>query len=92
VATYDHVLQVLHDPVSFSSETGADRPFGGTILQDLPVAGVMLNMMDDPTHARIRRLLAKGFTRPPCAISRSCDAGPGSSFFPLSTDATSWSM
>jgi cytochrome P450 len=62
VATYDDVLHVLHDPVTFSSETGGDRPYGGTILQDLPVAGVMLNMMDDPRHARIRRLVTRGLT------------------------------
>jgi cytochrome P450 len=62
VATYTEVLAVLHDPVTFSSETGGDRPYGGTILQDLPVAGVMLNMMDDPRHARIRRLVTKGLT------------------------------
>ena len=59
VARYDDVLHVLHDPVTFSSETGGTRPYGGTILQDLPVAGVMLNMMDDPRHARIRRLVTK---------------------------------
>ena len=31
--------------------TGGDRPFGGTLLQDLPIAGQVLNMMDDPRHA-----------------------------------------
>jgi cytochrome P450 len=62
VATYTEVLQVLHDPITFSSETGGDRAYGGTILQDLPVAGVMLNMMDDPRHARIRRLVTRGLT------------------------------
>ena len=62
VATYDEVLRVLRDPVTFSSETGGDRPYGGTIIQDLPVAGVVLNMMDDPRHARIRRLVTKGLT------------------------------
>ncbi|HEY1829048.1 MAG TPA: cytochrome P450 [Acidimicrobiales bacterium] len=62
VATYDEVLGVLRDPHTFSSETGGDRPYGGTILQDLPVAGIMLNMMDDPRHARIRRLVTKGLT------------------------------
>jgi cytochrome P450 len=66
VATYEPVLQVLHDPVTYSSETGGDRPYGGTILQDLPVAGVMLNMMDDPRHARIRRLVTRGLT--PAAV------------------------
>jgi cytochrome P450 len=62
VATYDEVLAILHDPLTFSSETGGTRPYGGTTLQDLPVAGIMLNMMDDPRHARIRRLVTKGLT------------------------------
>jgi cytochrome P450 len=66
VARYDDVLHVLRDPVTYSSETGGSRPYGGTILQDLPVAGVMLNMMDDPRHARIRRLVTKGLT--PAAV------------------------
>jgi cytochrome P450 len=62
VATYSEVLEVLRDPVTYSSETGGDRPYGGTIIQDLPIAGVVLNMMDDPRHARIRRLVSKGLT------------------------------
>jgi cytochrome P450 len=62
VATYAETKEVLDDPVTYSSETGGDRPFGGTVLQDLPVAGVVLNMMDDPRHARIRRLVSKGLT------------------------------
>jgi cytochrome P450 len=66
VATYDEVLRVLNDPQTFSSETGGDRPYGGTIIQDLPVAGIVLNMMDDPRHARIRRLVTKGLT--PAAV------------------------
>jgi cytochrome P450 len=66
VATYDDVLAVLRDPVRFSSETGGDRPYGGTIIQDLPIAGVVLNMMDDPRHARIRRLVTRGLT--PAAV------------------------
>lgn len=66
VATYDEVFAVLRDPAAYSSETGGDRPYGGTIIQDLPVAGVVLNMMDDPRHARIRRLVTKGLT--PAAV------------------------
>lgn len=62
VATHAEVLEVLHDPDTFSSETGGDRPYGGTLLQDLPVAGQVLNMMDDPRHARIRRLVSSGLT------------------------------
>jgi cytochrome P450 len=66
VAAYDDVLAVLNDPVTFSSETGGGRPYGGTVIQDLPVAGVVLNMMDDPRHARIRRLVSRGLT--PAAV------------------------
>ena len=62
VATHADVLHVLKDPLTYSSETGGDRPYGGTLLQDLPVAGIVLNMMDDPRHARIRRLVSKGLT------------------------------
>jgi cytochrome P450 len=62
VATYAEVLEVLNDPVGYSSETGGDRPYGGTLLQDLPVSGTVLNMMDDPRHGRIRRLVSKGLT------------------------------
>lgn len=62
VATHAETLEVQHDPETYSSETGGDRPYGGTLLQDLPVAGVVLNMMDDPRHARIRRLVSTGLT------------------------------
>src|ERR671936_2710020 len=56
VATYDEVRLVLNDPLTYSSETGGARPYGGTLLQDLPVAGVVRNVMDDRSHGRIRRL------------------------------------
>jgi cytochrome P450 len=62
VATYEEVRLVLSEPLVYSSETGGDRPYGGTLVQDLPVAGVVLNMMDDPRHGRIRRLVSKGLT------------------------------
>jgi cytochrome P450 len=55
-------MTVVHDPGAFSSETGGARPFGGTTLNDLPVAGLMLNMMDDPRHQRVRLLVSKGLT------------------------------
>jgi cytochrome P450 len=53
---------VFHDPDTFSSDTGGDRRYGGTTIQDLPGSGVLLNMMDDPRHQRIRRLVNTGFT------------------------------
>jgi cytochrome P450 len=62
VATYRETLAVQNDPETYSSERGGDRPYGGTLLQDLPTAGVVLNMMDDPRHARIRRLVSGGLT------------------------------
>ena len=62
VATYPEILAVLKDPVTFSSVTGGDRPFGGTLLQDLAIAGQVLNMMDDPRHSQIRRLVSSGLT------------------------------
>ena len=42
VTDWEHVESVLRDPETFSSEQG------GTLLQDLPVAGTVLSMMDDP--------------------------------------------
>ncbi len=71
VATYNEVVEVFLHPETYSSETGGDRPYGGTILQDLPIAGQVLNMMDDPRHNRIRRLVASGLT--PRTIRRVVD-------------------
>lgn len=62
VATHPETLEVLRDPVTYSSVTGGARPFGGTLLQDLAIAGQVLNMMDDPRHSQIRRLVSSGLT------------------------------
>lgn len=62
VATYSETLEVLKDPVTYSSVTGGPRPYGGTLLQDLAIAGQVLNMMDDPRHSQIRRLVSSGLT------------------------------
>ena len=62
VATHAETLEVLRDPVTYSSVSGGDRAFGGTMLQDLPIAGQVLNMMDDPRHSQIRRLVSSGLT------------------------------
>ena len=62
VASYAETLTVLKDPATFSSVTGGGRPFGGTLLQDLSIAGQVLNMMDDPRHSQIRRLVSSGLT------------------------------
>ena len=62
VATHAETLAVFRDPATYSSVTGGTRPFGGTLLQDLTVAGQVLNMMDDPRHSHIRRLVSSGLT------------------------------
>lgn len=62
VATYAETLAVFRDPQNYSSVTGGTRPYGGTLLQDLAVAGQVLNMMDDPRHSAVRRLVSSGLT------------------------------
>jgi cytochrome P450 len=63
VASYHDVLEVLLDPVTYSSERGGDRAYGGTLLEDSYAAGLVLNMTDDPRHSRVRRLVSSGLTR-----------------------------
>jgi cytochrome P450 len=62
VASYAETLAVFRDPETYSSVTGGARPFGGTLLQDLSIAGQVLNMMDDPRHSYVRRLVSSGLT------------------------------
>ena len=62
VATHAETLAVFRDPQTYSSVTGGERPFGGTLLQDLSIAGQLLNMMDGPRHAAVRRLVSSGLT------------------------------
>jgi cytochrome P450 len=62
VASYAETLAVFRDPQTYSSVTGGSRPFGGTLLQDLSIAGQVLNMMDDPRHSQIRKLVSSGLT------------------------------
>jgi cytochrome P450 len=68
VATHAEVQAVQHDAATYSSERGGDRPQGGTLLQDIEQAGMVLSMMDDPRHSRIRRLVTSGLT--PRTIAR----------------------
>jgi cytochrome P450 len=62
VATHAETLAVTRDPVTYSSERGGHRERAGTILPDQAIAGEVLNMMDDPRHGRIRRLVSIGLT------------------------------
>ncbi|HXQ60375.1 MAG TPA: cytochrome P450 [Acidimicrobiales bacterium] len=60
VSGYGQVMEVVSDAATFSSAGAADAAGGGTLIEDLPygfAAGVLLNMMDDPRHQRIRRLV-----------------------------------
>src|SRR5258706_8164698 len=68
VATYADTVTVQVDAKTYSSERGGDRKHGGTMLQDIEFAGMVLSMMDDPRHARIRRLVSAGMT--PRTIAR----------------------
>jgi len=55
------IVAAASDGATFSSHTGGTRDGGGTLIEDLPsgfAAGVLLNMMDDPRHRLIRRLVA----------------------------------
>ena len=59
------VVAAAADSETFSSETGGERVGGGTTLEDMPMdfaVGALLNMMDDPRHAQIRRLLTPSTT------------------------------
>lgn len=59
LSRYDEIAAVAADAATFSSASGGNRDGGGTLIEDLPLgfaAGVLLNMMDDPRHRRIRRL------------------------------------
>ena len=60
VSRHADALRIVADAEAFSSERAPGAPGGGTLIQDLPAgaaAGVLLNMMDDPRHQRIRRLV-----------------------------------
>jgi cytochrome P450 len=60
LSRYADIVAVAGDGTTFSSATGPGRDGGGTLIEDLPTgfaAGVLLNMMDDPRHQRIRKLV-----------------------------------
>ena len=71
VSTHELVVEVFRSPRIYSSHTGGERPYGGTMINDMEMSGKLLNMMDDPRHQRIRRLVSNGFT--PRRIARLRD-------------------
>jgi cytochrome P450 len=62
VSRHADTLAIQLDPKRFSSVGGGSRERGGTTIADMDGAGLLLNMMDDPRHRRIRGLVSKGFT------------------------------
>lgn len=59
ISRHADVLAVATDARTYSSERGGAREGGGTLIEDLPAGfatGVLLNMMDDPRHQKLRRL------------------------------------
>jgi cytochrome P450 len=65
VSTHAGAVAVTSDPETFSSERAPGHEGGGTLIEDLPygtAAGVLLNMMDDPRHKSIRRLMTPAFS------------------------------
>jgi cytochrome P450 len=62
VSRHADVLAIQLDAKRFSSVGAPGGPPGGTMIADQRGAGLMLNMMDDPRHRRIRGLVNKGFT------------------------------
>ena len=71
VSTHELVVEVFRTPRVYSSHTGGDRAHGGTMINDMEMSGKLLNMMDDPRHQRIRRLVSHGFTPKRIARLRS---------------------
>lgn len=60
VTTYERAKEVASDPGLYSSRAAPGGEGGGTLIEDLPVGlgpGVLLNMSDDPRHAKFRKLL-----------------------------------
>ena len=71
ISRHAEMQAVGADAETFSSERAPGAPGGGTLIEDLPygfAAGVLLNMMDDPRHHRIRRLVTPAVA--PRALAR----------------------
>jgi cytochrome P450 len=71
VSRHSEMQAIGSDADAFSSSRAPHASGGGTLIEDLPygfAAGVLLNMMDDPRHHRIRRLVTPAVA--PRALAR----------------------
>ncbi|WP_330985424.1 MULTISPECIES: cytochrome P450 [Enterobacterales] len=71
LSRYQDILAVAKDINTFSSESGGGREGGGTMIEDLPRAvgpGSVINMMDDPRHKALRRLIAPAMSNATIAV------------------------
>ncbi|ECW7869074.1 cytochrome P450 [Salmonella enterica] len=62
---YHDIAAIAKDNDTFSSAGGGDRQGGGTMIEDLPREmgpGSVINMMDDPRHKALRRLIGPALT------------------------------
>jgi len=74
LSAHRDVMAAAADAERFSSERAPGAEGGGTLISDLPfgfAAGVLLNMMDDPRHHLIRRLVTPAVA--PKALARMED-------------------
>jgi len=79
---HEDLVWAARNPDLLSSDTGGDRDGGGTLIEDLPsgfAAGVLFNMMDDPRHHHIRRLVTPSLSPRRLreiegALAERCDA------------------
>ena len=79
---HEDLVWAARNPSLLSSDTGGDRDGGGTLIEDLPsgfAAGVLFNMMDDPRHHHIRRLVTPSLSprrlrQLEGALAERCDA------------------
>lgn len=71
VTRYDHCIEVLRDPTTYSSKLGMRMAFGGALQRsgsdrEHPFEGMedlrVLIATDPPDHVRLRRLLSRPFT------------------------------